>query len=81
MKLTVNRGSNVLSILATSPAFCWVLDAGDFTAYLYRFRVTLREDDYALYQAESLVIKEIYESRPVAYVVIVLLRTYNMQYC
>jgi hypothetical protein len=56
----VNRGSNVLLVLATSSAFCRVLDASDAVTYLYGFRVIIRQDDYAVYQAESLVLKVIF---------------------
>jgi hypothetical protein len=38
----VNRGSNVLLVLATSPPFRWVLDASDAITYLYGFRVIIR---------------------------------------
>jgi hypothetical protein len=56
-KLTVNRGSNVLLVLATSSTFCWVLDASDAITNLYGFWVTIRQDDHAVYQAESLIRK------------------------
>lgn len=48
-KLTINRGSNVLPILAAFTTLCWVLDAGYAFTDLYRVWVVIREDNHAIY--------------------------------
>ena len=38
----MNRGSNVLPVLVTTPGLCWVLDARHFIAHLHGVRASLR---------------------------------------
>jgi hypothetical protein len=87
-KLMINRGSNVLSFLATSSTFRWVLDTRHLTSYLYWVWATLRQDNHAVYQAEGMIWrrrrvgsgKRLVPSCRMSFIqVFVSLYTYNMQ--